>query len=101
MIAKIFCPAKTAMQSGQNKTDNWVIEFEPGEARTIDPLMGYTSSTNMMTQVRLNFDSKEDAVAYAEKNGLAYRLSDPKEKKRRQIAYSDNFAFKRRKSWTH
>ena len=101
MVAKIYCPAKIAMQSGQGKSDTWVIEFERTAPRTIDPLMGYTSSTNMMSQVRLKFGTKEEAIAYADRNGLAYRISEPRQRKRRPVAYSDNFAYSRRQSWTH
>ena len=101
MSALIYSPAKTAMQSGKAKTGHWVLEFEPESRRKIDPLMGYTSSGDMKSQVRLTFPTQEEAVAYAEKNGIAYRLEAPKESKRRQISYSDNFRYDRRTPWTH
>ena len=101
MTARIYKPAKTAMQSGQANTKDWVLEFEPEEPRNIEPLMGWTSSSDMKSQVRLDFASKEDAVAYAERNSIAYQLFEPKPVKRRIMSYSDNFAFNRRSPWTH
>ncbi len=101
MSARIFSPAKTAMQSGKGKTGYWVLEFDPQTPRTIDPLMGYTSSSDMKSQIRLTFNSREEAVAYAEKNGIAYRVEMPKEAKRRQISYAENFRYDRKTPWTH
>lgn len=101
MSARIFSPAKTAMQSGKANTGYWVLEFDPEMPRKIDPLMGYTSSGDMKSQISLTFDSREEAVAYAEKHGIAFRLEEPKEAKRRQISYSDNFRYDRRTPWTH
>jgi hypothetical protein len=101
MSARIFRPAKTAMQSGKAKTRDWVLEFDPERPRTIDPIMGYTSSSDMRQQVRLSFDTREEAIAYAEQNGIAYRLEEPKEPRRLRIAYSDNFRYGRRQPWTH
>ena len=71
MSARIFSPAKTAMQSGKAKTGSWVLEYEPEKPRKIDPLMGYTSSGDMKSQIKLVFDTKEEAIAYAEKHGIA------------------------------
>jgi hypothetical protein len=101
MSARIFSPTKTAMQSGKSKTGYWVLEFDPEQPRKIDPLMGYTTSGDMKSQIRLSFDTREDAVAYAERQGLSYRVEEPKEPKRRQISYSDNFRYDRRTPWTH
>lgn len=101
MTARIYRPAKTAMQSGKAKTHDWVLEFEPERPRSIDPLMGYTSSSDMRQQIRLTFATKEEAVAYAERNGLAFQLVEPKDTKRRRMAYSDNFRYDRRQPWTH
>ena len=101
MSAKLFSPAKTAMQSGKAKTGLWVLEFDPESPRKIDPLMGYTSSRDTRSQVRLTFETKDEAIAYAEKNGIAFRIEEPKESKRRQISYSDNFKFDRKTPWTH
>jgi hypothetical protein len=101
MSARIFSPAKTAMQSGKAKTGYWVLEFDPAEPRKIDPLMGYTSSGDMKSQIRLSFPTKEEAVAYAEREKIPYRLEEPKEAVRLQISYSDNFRYDRRTPWTH
>ena len=97
MAARIYKPAKTAMQSGTAKTREWVLDYEPEQPREIEPLMGWTSSGDMRQQVRLRFETAEEAVAYAERHGIPIRSSMRKRPPaRRPIAYSDNFAFKRR-----
>ncbi len=101
MSARIYSPAKTAMQSGTARTGHWVLEFDPEQPRKIDPLMGYTTSGDMKSQIRLTFATREEAIAYAEKNGLAYRVQEPKSSQRKQISYSANFSFERRMPWTH
>lgn len=101
MPARIYRPAKTAMQSGRAKTKKWVLEFEPAEARQIDPLMGWTSSGDMNSQVVLRFESKEAAMAYAERHGIAYQIQEPKKPRRSLKAYADNFKFGRIGQWTH
>ncbi len=101
MSARIFSPSKTAMQSGKAKTGLWVLEFDPEMPRKIDPLMGYTTSGDMKSQIRLTFETKEEAVAYAEKNGLSFRVQEPKKSSRRQISYAENFRYDRKIPWTH
>lgn len=101
MSARIFRPAKTAMQSGLARTREWVLEHEAESPRFIDPLMGWTGSADMRTQVRLEFDSKEEAVAYAESHGLPYRVIEPKPRKPVRKSYADNFRYGRIGSWTH
>ena len=101
MLARIYRPAKTAMQSGKAKTRDWILEFEPASARTIDPLMGWTSSGDMNGQVRLTFETQEEAVAYAERHGIAFRLVEPKAAPMILKAYADNFAPGRRQPGTH
>ncbi len=101
MSARIYSPAKTAMQSGRSKTGHWVLEFDPEQPRKIDPLMGYTTSGDMKSQIRLTFPSLEEAAAYAEKNGIAFRVTEPKEPRRRQMSYAENFRYDRRTPWTH
>ena len=101
MSARIFSPAKTAMQSGKAKTGHWVLEFDPEKPRKIDPLMGYTTSVDMKSQIRLIFPTREEAVAYAEKHAIAFRVEEPKEAKRRQISYAENFRYDRKIPWTH
>ena len=102
MLARIFRPSKTAMQSGRARTAEWVLEFEPKDARRSDPLMGWTvTSDTESSQVRLEFGSKDEAVRYAEAHGIAFQLLDPAPAKRIIKAYADNFAFGRRVPWTH
>jgi hypothetical protein len=101
MTARIFKPSKTAMQSGFANTKDWVLQFEPEEPRTVEPLMGWTSSGDMRQQVQLRFGTKDEAIAYCERQGLAYQLFEPKPVQRRIASYSDNFAFTRRSPWTH
>ncbi len=101
MVARIYKPARTAMQSGPARTKEWVLEHEPERPREIDPLMGWTSSRDTRTQVTLAFDTKEEAIAYAERNGIAYRLSEPPPRRTQKKSYSDNFKFGRIGSWTH
>ena len=101
MLARIYRPAKTAMQSGKAKAKDWRLEFEPASARTIDPLMGWTSSSDMNGQVRLTFDTAEEAVAYAERYGIPFRLQQPQEPPVILKAYADNFATFRKQPWTH
>jgi hypothetical protein len=102
MLARIFRPSKSAMQSGRGKIQEWVLEFEPTDALRPDPLMGWTQTTDTTSsQVRLEFDTKEEAVRYAEQHGIAFQLVDPKPAKRIIKAYADNFAFGRKVPWTH
>jgi hypothetical protein len=101
VTARIYKPAKTAMQSGTAKTNEWVLDFEPEQAREIEPLMGWTSSADMRQQIRLRFDTAEEAVAYCERHGIAYQVFSPKRTSRTAMSYSDNFSFKRREAWTH
>ncbi|QXT40580.1 ETC complex I subunit [Gymnodinialimonas ceratoperidinii] len=103
MTARIFKPARTAMSSGTAKTKDWVLEFLPSEARRIDPLMGWTSSSDMNSQVRLKFETLEAAKAYAEDHGIDAIVLKPKTRKPniRQGGYGENFATDRRGAWTH
>jgi len=100
MTARIYQPARSAMQSGQAH-DKWILEYEPELPRQIEPLMGWTSSADMRSQVKLTFDTKEEAIAYAERNGVAYRVEDPKPVARRILSYSDNFQPNRVVPWSH
>jgi hypothetical protein len=100
-MARIYKPARTAMQSGSARTREWVLDFEETEPKEVEPLMGWTSCDDTRQQVRLCFATKEEAVAYCEQHGIPYRVSEPKPAKRRVIAYADNFAFSRREPWSH
>ncbi|MEQ8823632.1 MAG: ETC complex I subunit [Filomicrobium sp.] len=101
MVARIYRPAKTAMQSGLARTRDWRLEHEPAAAREVEPLMGWTSSGDMKSQIQLDFDSKEEAIAYAERNGIPYRVVEPKPRKPVKKSYADNFKFGRIGKWTH
>ena len=88
--AKIYKPTKTAMQSGTKKFDKWVIEFitdQPG----INPLMGWESSTDTSSELKLEFSSKELAVDYARKNKINFEIIEPKLRKVIKKSYADNF----------
>ena len=89
------------MQSGAANTKDWVLDFEPEVPRQVEPLMGWTSSGDMRQQLRLRFDSKEEAVIYCERRCIPYQLTESVPLKRRIMSYADNFSFKRRDAWTH
>ena len=101
MVARIYKPTRTAMQSGTAKTKLWVLDYEPEQPRQVEPLMGWTSSGDMKSQLRLRFDTREEAVAYCEKHGIPYQVFEAHEPARKKIAYADNFAFNRAGQWTH
>jgi hypothetical protein len=101
MTARIYKPSKTAMQSGFANTKAWVVDFDLAEPRQVEPLMGWTSSGDTRQQLRLRFATQAEAIAYCERNGIAYQFFEAKPLSRRTISYSDNFAFKRRDAWTH
>lgn len=103
MRARIYQPAKTAMQSGTAKAKGWVLEFAPASAREVDPLMGWTSSDDTQAQVKLRFDSREAAEAYATSKGIEFEVIEPKARKPviRPRGYGENFATDRRGAWTH
>ena len=103
MRARIFQPARTAMSSGVAKTHHWVLEFANDEARQVDPLMGWTSSSDTQSQVSLNFDTKDAAVEYAQEHGIDAQVQEPHKRKPniRAGGYGENFATSRRGAWTH
>lgn len=103
MRARIFQPSKTAMSSGTAKTHQWVLEYAPASAREVDPLMGWTSSSDTQSQVRLKFDSKDAAIEYAEAHGIDAVVREPNKRKPniRNGGYGENFATNRRGAWTH
>ena len=101
MLARIYKPTRNAMQSGRANSKDWMLEFEPASARTSDPLMGWTSSSDMNGQVRLTFETQEEAIAYAQRHGIAFQLFEPREPRRIIKAYADNFAVDRKEPWTH
>ena len=101
MLARIYRPARNAMQSGQATTKDWVLDFAPASARRPDPLMGWTVTGDTRGQVRLAFDTREEAVDYAQRHGIAFEVLSRPEHKRIVRAYADNFAYARREPWTH
>jgi len=103
MRARIYQPAKTAMQSGSAMAKGWVLEFALTSARELDPLMGWTSSDDTQTQVRLRFDTSEAALDYAKAQGIEADVIEPNTRKPniRPRGYGDNFATDRKGSWTH
>jgi ETC complex I subunit conserved region len=101
MPARIFKPSRNAMQSGKGKSQDWVLEFEQSSPRAADPLMGWTSSSDTSTQVKLKFATLEDAEAYAKRKGIAYQVQAETPVKHQKKSYSDNFKFGRTENWTH
>ena len=103
MRARIYKPARTAMTSGMAKTRKWVLDFAPASPREIDPLMGWTSSSDTQSQVRLRFDTREAALEYAREHGLEVVVIEPEARKPniRPRGYGENFATDRRTVWTH
>ena len=103
MRARIYRPARTAMSSGQGKTKQWVLEFAPDSARAVDPLMGWTSSSDTQAQVRLQFETRQAAMDYAADHGIDAQVIEPKPRKAnvRARGYADNFSYTRRTAWTH
>ena len=102
MRARIFQRPQTATQSGLAGVGNWVFEFQPTDREVNDPLMGWWGSRNTEGQVRLRFDTKEEAVAFADANGVSYDLElPPPTKPPKPKAYADNFRYNRVENWTH
>lgn len=103
MQARIYKPAKNAMTSGMAKTRKWVLEYAPASAREVDPLMGWTSSSDTQAQVKLRFSSKEEALDYAKAHGIEAQVVEPKARKAniRAGGYGENFATSRKGPWTH
>jgi len=92
---RIYQPTKTAMQSGRRNTRKWVMEYVPVAPERADPLMGWIGSQGTLRQIKLKFDSRDDAVSFAKKNQLSYSVSEPKTRRIKPKNYSDNFAFDR------
>jgi len=101
VLARIYQPAKSAMQSGRALTKRWRLEYEPESPRRIDPLMGWTSSSDMRQQIQLEFETREEAVGYCEANGIPHQVFEPHLPKTRAKSYADNFRFDRKIPWSH
>ena len=91
--ARIYKPAKSAMQSGRGKTAKWVLEFEPADAKKPDSLMGWSGSTDTRSQLRMPFDTLDAAVAFAEKKNLAYHVRKEHVRTPKVKVYADNFKY--------
>jgi ETC complex I subunit conserved region len=94
-IARILRPAKTAMSSGTARTKLWVLEFEQATRRQPEPLMGWIAAEDTLNQIRLQFDTLEEAKAYADRQGLSYVVEPPHSRTIKPKAYADNFRFDR------
>ena len=101
MLARIYKAEKTATQSGAARANGWVLKFAPASARTPDPLMGWTQTSDTRGQIQLDFATREEAVAYAQRQGIPFELIPEPPKRRIIKAYADNFAFGRKVPWTH
>lgn len=101
MLARIYQPAKSAMQSGKATTRRWMLEFEPAAARNPDVLMGWTQTTDTDGQIRIRFETRDEAVAFAQRHGIAFEVTENLAPKKIIKAYADNFAFGRKQPWTH
>ena len=94
MTARIYCPTKNAMQSGLKNTRKWVLEYVAEKGKRLDPLMGWTGSSDMEGQISLKFASKNEAVSYAKRKGIVYEVTEPKARKLRLKAYADVFSYR-------
>ena len=101
MTARIYRPSPNAMQAGRGKTKNWVLVHEPAAPREIEPLMGYTASSDTRTQVKLSFETLAEAEAYAQRNGIPYSVQPEHTTTPKRSSYSDNFRSDRKTPWTH
>ncbi|MEG9861339.1 MAG: ETC complex I subunit [Parvularculales bacterium] len=99
--ARIYRPARTAMQSGRARTRQWVLEYEPAGQRFTEPLMGWTGSADMNSQIVLRFDTLDEAIAYVRHHDLPYQVYEPPAERRGIKSYADNFNPARREPWTH
>lgn len=89
--ARLYRPSKSAMTSGRRNTRQWVLEFEPQSAREIDPLMGWTSTSDMSQQIRLRFPTKDEALAYAKRKNISCEILPEHQRGRILRSYADNF----------
>ena len=103
MVARIFKASKTAMQSGTGKANQWFLEFEQKDHKSIDPVMSWIGSSDTTSQIKLKFETMEEAIQYAKINNLLYFIEEGSEKKMniRKNGYGDNFDYSRRRPWTH
>jgi hypothetical protein len=93
--ARIYRPSKSAMQSGRANTQKWVLEYEQATPRLPDPLMGWISAADTLNQVRLRFDTLEEAERFAKERGIDYEIIEPQQRKPKPKSYADNFRYDR------
>ena len=103
MVARIFKPSKSVMQSGTAQSKKWVLELEHDMSKSVEPLMGWTGSNDTNSQVQLRFQTKDAAIVYAKKNGIPYTLlnHNPRNHIIRENGYGENFSFEKKTPWTH
>ena len=101
MTARIYRPSKSAMQSGRGKTNVWVLEVSSSARRSTDPVMGWTSVDDTDSQVKLEFETREKAIAYAKREGMDFVVEESRKPKRLVKSYAENFATDRKQPWTH
>ena len=101
MTIKIYKPSKTAMQSALGKTKKWLAEYISNEDKIKDNLMGWNSSSDTKSQIKVFFDSKEQAIEWAKNNNYQYFVDEPKVRKVKIKSYASNFDINRKESWTH
>ena len=105
MVAKIYKPSKTAMQSGRHtqvsRGNDWLLEFPRQSAVHPDLLIGWQSSSDTARQVKMRFPDKKSAISFAESHNITYQVLEPKSRRVKPRAYADNFSFNRKSAWTH
>ena len=94
-LARIYRPAKSAMQAGRAQTRKWLLEYEPASRRDPDPLMGWSSAQDTLNEVRLRFETLDEALAFATAHGLEYTLIEPHTRTPKAKSYADNFRYDR------
>jgi hypothetical protein len=101
MTARIYLPTRNVMQSGRGNSQRWILEVPPELRNPAEPLMGWTSSLDTKEQVRMSFTTREAAIAYAEKHGIAYEVVEPPATRPKKKSYSDTFRWGKPENWTH
>ena len=101
MTVKIYKPSKSSMQSGQMNTKKWLAEYISDTEQDKDTLMGWNSSLDTKSQIKVFFETKEQAIEWAKNNNYQYFVQDPKQRKIKPKNYASNFHINRKESWTH
>ena len=101
MSARIYRPSPNPMQSGLANSKYWILEYAPNSPYELEPLMGYSSSSDMLKQIHLKFDSLEAAKTYADKHNITYMVEVAHDSSEKNVSYTDNFKASRKTPWTH